>query len=154
MIDVVSSATRSRMMAGISGKNTKPELTVRKGLHSLGFRYSLHASNLAGKLDLFLKKHNVCIFVHGCFWHAHDCKLFKMPQSRTEFWKSKFEQNTVRDKCNLNELLTAGYRVAVVWECSLKNKSPEEISQVVERLGSWIRDLSSAQLLELYDASN
>ena len=93
MNDVVDSATRSRMMSGIKGKNTKPELMVRSGLHRLGYRFRLHRKDLPGKPDLVFAKHRAVIFVHGCFWHYHDCHLFKMPSTRREFWETKIGRN-------------------------------------------------------------
>lgn len=151
MNDIVTPEKRSQMMAGISSRNTQPELIVRKGLHARGFRYSLHTPQIVGKPDIFLRKHGVCIYVHGCFWHAHNCKLFKMPKSRTEFWKAKFDGNMIRDKRNLEELLTDGYRVAVVWECALKNKTTIELGSVLDHLGLWIRNRSIDHFLEISD---
>ena len=110
MADIVSQQKRSKMMSGISGKNTKPELIVRRGLHARGFRYSLHSPKLPGKPDLYLRKYKVAIFVNGCFWHAHKCSLFKLPKSNREFWSDKLEKNAVRDKTNHQELQSYGYR--------------------------------------------
>ena len=93
MADVVDRKTRSRMMSGIRGKNTRPELLIRKGLHARGFRFRLHDKRLPGKPDLVLPKYSAVIFVHGCFWHGHDCHLFKWPQSRREFWRKKITRN-------------------------------------------------------------
>lgn len=112
------------MMAGIKGKNTKPEILVRKLLHVLGFRFRLHRSVLAGKPDLVLAKHNAVIFVQGCFWHGHkDCPVFRLPKSRTEFWEQKIGGNRKRDERSKIELLSGGWRVIYVWECALKGKS-------------------------------
>lgn len=139
MVDVVSKKTRSRMMSSITGKNTKPELIVRKGLHARGFRYSLHPRRLAGKPDIFLKKYKVAVFVHGCFWHAHDCRLFKLPQTRTSFWEEKFSQNQVRDRSSQRALLDGGYRVCLIWECALKGKRIDYLERVFDLLESWIK---------------
>lgn len=122
MPDVVSKQKRSEMMAGIWGKNTKPEIVVRKGLHALGFRFRIHDRKLPGKPDLVLPKYNAAIFVHGCFWHGHDCHLFKWPQSRTDFWREKILGNRANDEKALDALEKAGWRVLVIWECALKGK--------------------------------
>ena len=117
MADIVDKATRSRMMSGIRGKNTKPELLVRKALHAQGFRFRLHDKNLPGKPDIVLKKHRTVIFVHGCFWHGHDCKHFKWPKTRPEFWREKIEGNKTRDLKHQQELKELGWNVKVIWEC-------------------------------------
>jgi len=153
MTDIVTPEKRSQMMAGIAGKNTRPELLVRRGLHGKGFRYSLHPSGLAGKPDIFLRKHNVCIYIHGCFWHAHDCRLFKMPKSRTEFWKSKFEKNCIRDRKQTRELQVEGFRVAVVWECALKNKPAADLTTAIDRLEYWIKNGRAGQFIEISEES-
>lgn len=121
MVDVVDKATRSRMMSGIKGKNTKPELIVRRYLHGRGLRYRLHASKLPGKPDIVLPKHRVVVFVHGCFWHQHSgCRYATMPGSRAEFWQNKLAQNVARDQYQINALTDLGWRVLVVWECELR----------------------------------
>jgi DNA mismatch endonuclease (patch repair protein) len=120
MIDVVSAATRSRMMAGIRGKDTKPELTVRRYLHKHGFRFRLHVRHLPGVPDLLLPKYRTVIFVHGCFWHQHDgCKYATKPKSNAQFWQEKLAANVERD-ANVNAALKAsGWRVIVIWECEI-----------------------------------
>ena len=120
MTDVVDKATRSRMMSGIQGKNTKPELQVRKYLHGRGLRYRLHAKELPGKPDLVFPKHKVVVFVHGCFWHQHTrCKFAVMPSSNVAFWGQKLGANRERDKRNKRTLRALGWRVLTVWECQL-----------------------------------
>lgn len=120
-MDVVDSETRSRMMSGIRGKNTKPEMTVRKFLHAHGFRYRLHRRDLPGKPDLVIPKLKVCLFVHGCFWHRHlGCRYATTPKTRIEFWDEKFLKNVARDLANIQALETAGWRVLIIWECQLK----------------------------------
>lgn len=120
-MDVVDSATRSRMMAGIGAKNTKPELAVRLFLHGMGFRYRLHKKGLPGSPDLVLAKYGVAIFVHGCFWHRHqNCRFSTMPATNAARWSAKFRANEARDKRNMNDLLAAGWRVIVLWECGLR----------------------------------
>jgi DNA mismatch endonuclease (patch repair protein) len=109
------------MMAGIRGKNTRPELLVRKYLHSKGFRYRLHDKNLPGSPDIVLRKYHLAIFVHGCFWHRHKgCKYGTTPEQNRNSWLLKFKQNTERDNKQIRLLVDEGWRVAVLWECGLK----------------------------------
>lgn len=115
LVDVVGKAKRSEMMAGISGKNTKPELKIRKALHGKGYRYRLHEKTLPGKPDIILKKYNAVIFVHGCFWHKHDCHLFKWPSTRPDFWEHKITGNTKRDKKVNKQLDELNWRRLTVW---------------------------------------
>ena len=127
MADVHEPKTRSYNMSQIRAKDTKPEVIVRKFLHSNGFRYKLHVKGLPGKPDLVLPKYNTVIFVHGCFWHAHeDCKYFKIPKTRTEWWKEKLYRNKERDENHIQELEEMGWSVIVVWECELKQKERKE----------------------------
>lgn len=121
MTDVVDAATRSRMMAGIRGKNTHPELLVRRALHKAGFRFRIHRKDLPGKPDIVLPKHQAVIFVHGCFWHGHDCQYFKIPKTRTAFWMSKISDNKARDMRNSLALKALGWKVIVVWECDVRD---------------------------------
>lgn len=107
-------------MSGIRGKDTKPEVAVRRLLHAVGFRFRLHRKDLPGKPDLVLPKHRVAIFVHGCFWHGHEsCDLFRLPKSRTDFWAKKISSNRARDKRNQLQLLEEGWRIIEVWECAI-----------------------------------
>lgn len=121
------------MMSGIRAKDTKPEMQVRKILHSAGFRYRLHDRKLPGKPDLVLKKYGVVVMVQGCFWHGHDnCPLFRLPKSRTEFWEEKISANAERDNKNSIKLLELGWRILMVWECALKGTArldPAELSK-------------------------
>lgn len=123
------------MMRGIRGSNTQPELQVRKALHARGFRYRLNAKDLPGRPDIVLPRWKTVIFVHGCFWHAHQgCRYFRIPATRSEFWEQKLASNAARDARQIEQLLAMGWRVLVVWECSLKgdcNESLEEISRFV-----------------------
>ena len=129
---------RSRMMAGIRGKNTKPEMAVRSVLHRLGFRFRVHRKDLPGKPDLVFSKHNAVVFVHGCFWHGHDCHLFKWPRTRSEFWRQKITSNGARDRKHLLALADDGWRVATIWECALKGRSRLPIEAVTERCTGWL----------------
>lgn len=135
MVDVMSAAKRSLLMSRIRGKNTSPELKVRKALWSAGFRYRLHAKRLPGKPDMVFAKRRAVIFVHGCFWHRHDgCHYFRLPKTRTPFWDGKLLRNQERDAVNVATLVAAGWRVAVVWECGIRLDSAE----VAEQLGAWL----------------
>lgn len=126
-------------MAGIRGANTKPEMIIRRGLHAFGFRFRLHGRKLPGKPDLVLPRYRAVIFVHGCFWHRHDCQLFKWPKTRNEFWRQKIEGNSQRDSRAEAELKAMGWRVLRVWECSLRGPSRLEPQQVIESAASWLR---------------
>lgn len=137
MADIVDAKTRSRMMSGIRGKNTKPELLLRRALHSAGLRFRLHSAKLPGKPDLVFAKYHAVILVHGCFWHRHEnCRFATTPATRPEFWESKFSANILRDASNITKLLDMGWRVAVVWECALKDQ-PVEL--VAKSLQDWLR---------------
>ena len=121
-MDIVSKEKRSLMMSGIKGKDTGPELTVRKFLHAKGLRFRLHRKDLPGKPDIVLPKMNTCIFVHGCFWHRHNCKKGKhLPKSNVEFWEEKLGKNKVRDEKNKKALQKLGWKVLVIWECQTNN---------------------------------
>lgn len=139
MTDVVDLATRSRMMAGIRGRNTKPEVALRSGLHRLGLRFTLR-SKLPGKPDIVLPRHRTAVFFHGCFWHGHvGCPLFKLPGTRTDFWRAKIEGNRARDERVLDELAGLGWRVAVVRECSIRGGRRRAVADVCDDLAAWIR---------------
>jgi DNA mismatch endonuclease (patch repair protein) len=137
--DVVTPEKRSQMMAGIRGKDTKPEMLLRRGLHRLGFRFQLHRSDLPGKPDLVLPKYDAVLFVHGCFWHGHGCDLFKWPKSRAEFWRKKIAQNQARDRVVAAELGATGWRVGEVWECALKGKCRRELDDILLQTSAWLR---------------
>lgn len=134
-MDVVDSATRSRMMAGIRSKDTKPEMTVRRYLHARGFRYRLHARDLPGSPDLVLPKYRVAILVHGCFWHRHaGCRFATTPASNAERWNVKFQANMDRDARKLASLREAGWRVIVVWECELRRDPGERLLRLTREI--------------------
>lgn len=127
------------MMAGIRAKDTKPEMVVRRGLHALGFRFVLHDRRLAGKPDMVLPRWRSAIFVHGCFWHGHDCPLFRWPSTRQDFWRQKIGRNQERDAEVEAELDRAGWRVLTIWECSLKGTGRIGIDRVVPLAADWLR---------------
>lgn len=113
-------------MAGIKGKNTRPEVMVRRFLHAEGFRFRLHDRKLPGQPDIVLPKYKLAIFVHGCFWHRHQgCRYATNPEQNRERWQEKFRQNVERDRRQINELVRQGWRVVVIWECSLRIRIPE-----------------------------
>ncbi len=138
MPDIVSPEVRSRMMAGIRGRDTRPELTLRSGLHRAGFRYRLHVKDIPGRPDLVFPKHRAVIFVNGCFWHGHDCTLFKWPSTRREFWHTKIIGNRARDAKVNESLLAAGWRVLTVWECALKGPGRLSFSVLIDRSVKWL----------------
>ena len=138
-MDTVTPEKRSWTMAQVKGRNTGPEKAVRSLLHQLGYRFRLQRSDLPGKPDIVLPKFKTVLFVHGCFWHRHGCKATTTPATNVDFWRKKFEENTARDRRHTEALLTAGWRVAVVWQCALdgKNADPGEVAKVVRKwLGS------------------
>ncbi|WP_312218746.1 very short patch repair endonuclease [Brevundimonas sp.] len=136
MADIVDPATRSRMMSGIRGADTRPELLVRRHLHAAGFRFRLHARALRGRPDLVLPRWKAAIFVHGCFWHRHPgCRYATTPATRPEFWREKFERNLQRDAAVRVALEDEGWRVATVWECALRR----DPAQTLDALAAWIR---------------
>ena len=121
MADVLTSKQRSYCMSQIKGKNTKPEIIIRKLLHGMGYRFRLHRKDLPGKPDIVLPKYSIAINVHGCFWHMHNCKYGKVkPQKNAEFWDKKRTRNTERDDINRHSLKKLGWRVLDIWECEMK----------------------------------
>jgi DNA mismatch endonuclease, patch repair protein len=123
-MDVHTAEQRSRNMAAIKSKNTKPEMVVRRLLHRLGYRYGLHGKTLPGRPDLVFASRRKVIFVHGCYWHIHDCPLGRpVPKTRTEFWQAKRQGNVDRDRANVEALASQGWEVLVVWECETKDPS-------------------------------
>lgn len=139
MVDVVDRKTRSRMMSGIKGKNTKPELIVRKALFAKGFRYRLHDKHLPGKPDLVFPRYKAVIFINGCFWHLHDCHLFKWPSSNVEFWREKIEGNKAIDSRNSEALLESGWRILTIWECALKGRHKLLLDDVINKASIWLQ---------------
>jgi len=138
MVDVVDQKTRSRMMSGIRSKNTRPELLIRKGLHARGFRFRLHDKRLPGKPDLVLPKYSAVIFVHGCFWHRHDCHLFKWPKTRREFWHKKILRNQEKDAESYTSLKKDGWYILTIWECALKGRTRRPLDKVLDMAADWI----------------
>jgi DNA mismatch endonuclease (patch repair protein) len=137
MVDIVSPAKRSQMMSGIKGKNSRPEMLVRKMLFAMGYRFRLHRRDLPGTPDIILPSRRIAIFVHGCFWHAHkECKYAKIPSTRTEFWTAKLRRNVDRDQRAVEDLIRMGWRVLNIWECS--TRSLDSASILSQALHQWI----------------
>ena len=127
MADIKSPKERSRNMSMIHGKDTKPEIYIRKKLFEKGFRYRKNAKYIIGHPDMWLSKYNTAVFVNGCYWHRHEgCKFAYMPKSRVDFWTAKFSENVKRDKLVHEELIKQGKRVLIIWECSIKNMRKSE----------------------------
>ncbi|MFI3198282.1 MAG: DNA mismatch endonuclease Vsr [Methylococcaceae bacterium] len=145
MIDRIDKATRSRTMAAIRSKDTKPEKCVRSALHRQGFRFRLHNKKLPGTPDLVLRKYHAVIFVNGCFWHQHQgCNSAHLPKTRQEFWEKKFTRNVARDQKVLYQLKVLGWRAAIVWECGLKKKIR---GATLQHLAAWL--CSGAEYFEM-----
>lgn len=136
MSDIYNKSKRSQIMSNISGKETKPEILVRKFLFSKGFRYRKNVKDLPGKPDIVLSKYKTIIFVHGCFWHGHTCKRGALPETNHEFWQEKIGKNIERDHRNILELKEKGWNVIIVWQCEIKNKEELEI-----RLNNLIKEI-------------
>ena len=134
MADVLTSEQRQRNMRNIHGKNTKPELLLRRALHKCGLRYRLYRRDLPGCPDLVFPKYRTVIFVHGCFWHRHGCAATSTPTTRPEFWEKKFAGNVARDKKAVEALLADGWRVIIVWECALKSHARKELPALCEQI--------------------
>jgi DNA mismatch endonuclease (patch repair protein) len=126
------------MMSGIRGRDTRPERAIRSALHREGLRYRLYSSRVPGKPDLVFPAFNAVIFVHGCFWHGHDCDLFRLPDTRREFWKAKIERNRARD-AEVSELLEKlGWRQLVIWECALRGQGKAAVERVAKKAAQFL----------------
>lgn len=138
-MDIKSSEERSKNMAAIHSKNTKPEIYLRKLLFARGYRYGVNSKSVPGHPDIYMKKYNTAIFVHGCFWHRHEgCKYAYMPKSRIEFWQKKFDANIKRGEFVRKELESKKIKVLIVWECTIKRmkkdkKTEEEVISLIEK---------------------
>lgn len=137
------------MMSGIKAKDTKPELIIRKALHAAGFRYRLHVKTLPGKPDLVFPKYKAVIFIHGCFWHGHDCRYFKIPQTRTSFWLNKIRGNKARDLAQQAQLEQQGWRVMIIWECAIRHLQKSKSIILIDYVIDWlIMDASCKEIDE------
>lgn len=150
MADIVSPERRSKNMSAIRSKNTKPEIYLRKLLFARGYRYRVAEKSVPGHPDMFLRKHNTAVFVHGCFWHRHSgCRYAYTPKSRIEFWQKKFNDNVRRDAVVRNELQERNIKFLIIWECTIKQmmRDPELESKIIEQCTAFMG--SDAQMMEL-----
>jgi len=135
MTDVFTKDERSLLMSKVRVANTEPELILRKGLHRLGFRYTLHDKRLPGRPDMVFPKYRSAVFVHGCFWHCHtNCSKASIPKTNTEFWSKKLQENVHRDKRHMNHLIEQGWNVVVVWECEILKDAAASVAKVADAL--------------------
>ena len=144
MVDVLDRQTRSRMMASVRTKDTAPEVAVRKALHGRGFRYRTHVAELPGKPDIVLPKYRAAILVHGCFWHGHDCPMFRLPATRRDFWEAKIRRNRERDADVRVALRVAGWRCLTVWECALRGAEKLDFARLIDDVAAWVRSADTA----------
>jgi DNA mismatch endonuclease (patch repair protein) len=150
MVDIVNPKVRSQMMAGIRGRNTKPEMRVRQALHRRGFRFALTDAHLPGRPDVVLTRWKVAVFVHGCFWHWHGCSLSKLPGSNSQFWERKLAGNVDRDQLAVLMLVSMGWRVVTIWECALRSaKARASFEAEMDRLAVWIRSAFGEPVIEI-----
>ncbi len=145
--DRVTPAVRSRMMSGIRGKNTQPELAIRSALHRQGFRFRLHRKDLPGKPDVVFPGYRAVILVHGCFWHGHGCHLFRWPKTRRDFWRQKITANIARDHRHHRALTDCGWRVAIIWECALKGRTRLSMEAIAEDCATWLNSNETGLVL-------
>lgn len=138
-MDKISREARSRIMAAVHGKDTGPEMRIRRGLHALGFRYRVHVKTLPGKPDIVLARYRAVILINGCFWHLHGCKRSTIPEEKRQFWETKLKGNKERDERNVRSLLGSGWRVLVIWECAFGKKGTHEIPDLLAETSDWIR---------------
>jgi DNA mismatch endonuclease, patch repair protein len=138
-MDVMTTEQRRHNMSRIRGRDTKPELQLRRALHAVGMRFRLHAAGLPGRPDIVLPRHRAVILIHGCFWHGHECPLFRIPTTRREFWTNKIRGNRERDQRSAKALREAGWRVLIVWECNLKGPGRRPLADVVDLCVAFIR---------------
>lgn len=156
-MDKLTKEQRHRNMAAIHGKNTKPEILVRKFLFSRGFRYRLNHPRLPGHPDIVLKKYRTCIFINGCFWHGHEgCHYYRLPKTNVDFWKNKIEQNKIRDKKEQRQLADMGWHCITVWECQLKplvrDQTLESLAYTLNHIYLEDREVKTDQITEQPDS--
>jgi DNA mismatch endonuclease (patch repair protein) len=140
-MDNLTPEQRNKTMSSVHSKNTIPEILVRKALFALGYRYLIDYKKLPGRPDIVLPKYRSVIFVHGCFWHGHaGCPNSHLPQSNTEYWRTKIDKNRKRDGESLNELHALGWRVCIVWECAIRGKNQKmKVAQVAAKISEWLK---------------
>ena len=147
-MDVLTPEQRQLNMSRIKGKDTKPEMLIRRGLHARGLRYRLHDRSLPGRPDLVFPKYKTAVFIHGCFWHAHGCALSKLPATRKDFWRTKLAANAARDRMALEALQADSWRVLVIWECALRGPQRLAENVVLDRTATFIQ-VPGLPLLEI-----
>lgn len=145
--DILTPDQRSRHMARIRAKDTKPEMLVRRALHRRGFRYRLHDRRLPGRPDMVFPRHRAAVLVHGCFWHGHDCPLFRLPGTRRDFWEAKIAGNRLRDARALASLQKAEWRTLVIWECAMRGRDRHPLELVIDRCADWLCSGGGAQAI-------
>ena len=138
MADIVTPDKRSEMMRGIRNRNTRPEMVIRRLLHAAGFRYRLHKQGLPGTPDFWFARYRAVIEVNGCFWHGHDCHMFKLPSTRTAFWEAKIAINKERDRRHLAELQQLGIRRLTIWECALRGRKRHDMVRLINVISWWL----------------
>jgi len=139
-------------MSGIRSAHTKPELAIRRALHAAGFRYRLHPREVPGKPDMAFPRYRAAVFVNGCFWHGHDCSLFRLPATRREFWSAKIERNRERDREVRQQLHQAGWRTLTIWECAIRGRAALGLGRVVASAAEWMHgDAASGELKGMQD---
>lgn len=149
MTDVHTREVRSRNMAAVRAKDTRPELALRKALHARGFRYRTHVAGIPGKPDIvFPAKYHAVIFVHGCFYHGHECPKFRWPKQNSEFWHRKIKANQARDKLVLEKLSASGWRVLVVWECAMRGPDRHPMPVLTDRVAQWLLSCDPMTIIE------
>ena len=147
MADVLTPKQRRLNMSRVRGKDTRPEMILRRGLHARGLRFRLHCKDLPGTPDIVFPRHRAAIFVHGCFWHAHGCPMFKLPSTNTEFWDKKLAHNRANDATSIAELHRLGWRVFVVWECALRGPARHPLQLLLDYIIDWLgSQLSSGSI--------
>ena len=139
MADVLTKEQRQLNMTRIRGRDTIPELLLRRGLHGLGLRFRLYRKDLPGKPDLVFPRHRAVILVHGCFWHWHNCPLFKWPATRATFWRQKIERNRKRDQASVDRLIRDGWRVLIVWECALRGSGKRDVGDCLRHCERFVK---------------
>lgn len=148
MVDVLTPEQRQLNMSRIKGKDTKPEMLIRRGLHARGLRYRLHDRLLPGRPDLVFPMYNTAVFIHGCFWHAHGCAMSKLPSTRQDFWKTKLSANSARDRTVVEALQASGWRVLIIWECALRGPQRWTEEALFDRVANFIQ-CSGLSLLDI-----
>lgn len=148
MVDVLTPEQRRLNMSRVKGKDTKPEMLIRRGLHARGLRYRLHDRSLPGRPDLVFPKYNTAVFVHGCFWHAHGCVMSKQPATHRDFWEVKLSANAARDRKTVETLLANGWRILIIWECALHGPQRWDKDALLDYAANFIR-FSDLPLLDI-----